>query len=196
MLARELKLSHSVFDLSDRAATRTAFSGVAAVANCAGPFSATSQAMIDACLETKTHYADITGEIAVFVDTARRRDAARNGRGAAPAPARSHPAAAHGGAGRGAGEADRRQGEYRANAGERFASDTTHVWSEARNSNGAVHTARLTTGNGYRPTVDGVLLAVETLLDWTAGGSYFTPSQLMGPRCVERLPGSSAIEIA
>jgi short subunit dehydrogenase-like uncharacterized protein len=44
-------------------------------------------------------------------------------------------------------------------------------------------------------TVDGVLLAVKTLLESASGGGYYTPSQLLGPRCVESLPGSSAIAI-
>ena len=78
---------------------------------------------------------------------------------------------------------------------ERFASDTTYVWGEARNSSGSIRTARLTTSNGYRLTVDGVLRAVQTLLQNAPDGGYYTPSQLMGPRCVEELPGSSAIEI-
>jgi short subunit dehydrogenase-like uncharacterized protein len=43
--------------------------------------------------------------------------------------------------------------------------------------------------------VDGVLMAVHTLLTSAPGGGYYTPSQLMGQRCVERLPGSSAIAI-
>jgi short subunit dehydrogenase-like uncharacterized protein len=37
------------------------------VANCAGPFAATSGPMIDACLKSRTHYLDITGEIEVFL---------------------------------------------------------------------------------------------------------------------------------
>lgn len=310
-LARELGLPHSVFDLSDRAATRTALRDVAVVANCAGPFSATSQPMIEACLETRTHYADITGEIAVFVDTERQGDVARSadvvlcpgvGFDVIPTdcvaaclkealPDATHLALGFAGAGaispgtartsieglrlggrvRAAGEIVEVPLAYRArmidfgagerlavtfpwgdvataffstgianievyiasspasllrlrrlnrirrlltvapveavakriagrvNTGpsaERFASDVTHVWGEARNDHGTVRTARLTTSNGYRLTVDGVLLAVETLRDRTAGGGYFTPSQLMGSRCVERLPGSSAIEIA
>lgn len=59
----------------------------------------------------------------------------------------------------------------------------------------ASRTARLTTSNGYRLTVDGALMAVRTLLAREPAGGYFTPPQLMGPRCVERLPGSSAIRI-
>jgi short subunit dehydrogenase-like uncharacterized protein len=36
------------------------------VLHCAGPFVHTSRQMADACLRTRTHYLDITGEIAVF----------------------------------------------------------------------------------------------------------------------------------
>ena len=36
------------------------------VIHCAGPFRHTAKAMADACLETKTHYTDITGEYQVF----------------------------------------------------------------------------------------------------------------------------------
>jgi short subunit dehydrogenase-like uncharacterized protein len=73
--------------------------------------------------------------------------------------------------------------------------DRTYVWGEARNDRGDARTARLTTGNGYRLTVDGVLMAVRTLLARPPEGGYCTPTQLMGPRCVERLPGCSAIRI-
>jgi short subunit dehydrogenase-like uncharacterized protein len=75
-------------------------------------------------------------------------------------------------------------------------SDKTLVWGEVRNANGDTRTARLTTSNGYRLTVDGVLMAVRTLLARPAGaGGYFTPTQLLGARCVERLPGCSSIVI-
>jgi short subunit dehydrogenase-like uncharacterized protein len=37
-----------------------------AVLHCAGPFSRTADAMVEACLRTDTHYLDITGEIGVF----------------------------------------------------------------------------------------------------------------------------------
>jgi short subunit dehydrogenase-like uncharacterized protein len=310
-LARELALPCSVFDLSNRAATRTALARVAVVANCAGPFSATSQPMIEACLSTRTHYADITGEISVFVEAERQSAAARAagivlcpGAGFDVIPTdcvaaclkESLPDATHlalGFAGAGAispgtartsveglklggrvraagsivevplayrarmidfGEGERLAVTFpwgdvatayfstgipnievyissspaallrlrrlnrirrllavapieavakriagRVNTGpspERFASDTTRVWGEARNDHGEVRTARLTTSNGYRLTVDGVLLAVDHLLYRAPAGGYFTPSQLMGPRCVERLPGSSSIAIA
>jgi short subunit dehydrogenase-like uncharacterized protein len=34
--------------------------------SCAGPFSLTSEVMVEACIRSKRHYLDITGEIAVF----------------------------------------------------------------------------------------------------------------------------------
>jgi short subunit dehydrogenase-like uncharacterized protein len=74
-------------------------------------------------------------------------------------------------------------------------SEKTWVWGEARNDRGEVRTARLTAPNGYRLTIDGVLMAVRALLVRPPGGGYFTPTQLLGARCVERLPGCSAIRI-
>jgi short subunit dehydrogenase-like uncharacterized protein len=64
--ADELGCESRVFDLHDSAAVATNLQGVAAVLHCAGPFSATSRPMLDACLRAGTHYLDITGEIAVF----------------------------------------------------------------------------------------------------------------------------------
>jgi short subunit dehydrogenase-like uncharacterized protein len=64
---------------------------------------------------------------------------------------------------------------------ERFASGTTYVWGEASNSKGSLRTARLTTSNGYRLTVDGVLLTVRTLLAGAPGGGYYTPLATDGP---------------
>ncbi len=65
-LANELQLSARIFDLTDATASRNALDGVAVVAHCAGPFSATSAPLIAACLASATHYVDITGEIGVF----------------------------------------------------------------------------------------------------------------------------------
>ena len=78
-------------------------------------------------------------------------------------------------------------------SGARFAMAV--AWGEARNARGDVRTARLVTSNGYRLTADGVLMAVDDLLGRVHPGGCYTPSQLMGPRCVERLPGSTAIRI-
>ncbi|MFQ3322964.1 MAG: short subunit dehydrogenase-like uncharacterized protein [Pseudomonadales bacterium] len=67
-VADALKLDYVIFDLADVTATEKALTDVDLVLHCAGPFSATSKPMVDACLKTKTHYLDITGEIAVFED--------------------------------------------------------------------------------------------------------------------------------
>lgn len=76
-LARELGLDHRVVALDDPAGLDAALRDVAAVAHCAGPFSATAEPMVDACLRTGTHYADITGEIEVFEAIFARDDEAR-----------------------------------------------------------------------------------------------------------------------
>lgn len=65
-LAARTGLPHVVVDLDDPGALDRALDDVAVVAHCAGPFSATSRPMVDACLRTGTHYLDITGEIDVF----------------------------------------------------------------------------------------------------------------------------------
>jgi short subunit dehydrogenase-like uncharacterized protein len=65
-LAGELGLESAVFGLDDPAGVSAALADLRLVLHCAGPFSATSQPMIRACLDSGTHYLDITGEIAVF----------------------------------------------------------------------------------------------------------------------------------
>lgn len=65
-LARRLGLDWTAFDLDDADALADALRAVDLVLHCAGPFSVTSAPMADACIETKTHYLDITGEIPVF----------------------------------------------------------------------------------------------------------------------------------
>ena len=73
-LAAELSLPARVFDLGDAQSATAALVDMAVVAHCAGPFAATSAQMIDACLTSRTHYLDITGELDVFL-AAQRRDA-------------------------------------------------------------------------------------------------------------------------
>lgn len=65
-LAAELGLEYRVFGLDDPVRLRHGLEGVEAVAHCAGPFSATALPMAEACLDSGTHYLDITGEIEVF----------------------------------------------------------------------------------------------------------------------------------
>lgn len=61
-----------IFGLDDRSSLESALANVAVVLHCAGPFSLTSQAMVDACIRTGTHYLDISGEIDVFEACAAR----------------------------------------------------------------------------------------------------------------------------
>lgn len=65
-LAEKHGLEYRVFALDDTDKLDAALNEVATVLHCAGPFSLTSRQMGEACLRTKTHYTDITGEIAVF----------------------------------------------------------------------------------------------------------------------------------
>ncbi|MGH8446375.1 MAG: saccharopine dehydrogenase family protein [Solimonas sp.] len=65
-LAQELGLESRVFSLDDAAGLAQGLAGIDLVLHCAGPFSATSAPMIEACLKAKAHYLDITGEISVF----------------------------------------------------------------------------------------------------------------------------------
>ena len=75
-IARDTGFESSVFNLDDKAAAIKALEGVSVVLHCAGPFSATSQQMIDACLANHCHYLDITGEISVFANAYRQSDEA------------------------------------------------------------------------------------------------------------------------
>lgn len=65
-LAHEFELEYRIFDLKDSAVLASHLHGVAAVLHMAGPFSATSKPMLEACLQAHVHYLDITGEIEVF----------------------------------------------------------------------------------------------------------------------------------
>ncbi len=71
-LASQLGLEQRIFTLEDTAATRAGLEGVTAVLHCAGPFAHTARPMVDACLEARVHYLDITGEISVFEMAAAR----------------------------------------------------------------------------------------------------------------------------
>ena len=70
-LARRFDVDFRVFSLEDAAKLDASLSEVDFVIHCAGPFSLTSQPVVEACLRTGKHYTDITGEIAVFEAMAR-----------------------------------------------------------------------------------------------------------------------------
>lgn len=55
-----------VVDISNTTSLRALLLKGKLVIHCGGPFRHTAKAMADACLETKTHYTDITGEYQVF----------------------------------------------------------------------------------------------------------------------------------
>ncbi|WP_115702836.1 saccharopine dehydrogenase family protein [Legionella sainthelensi] len=65
-LVKDLGFNSRVFELSDQKNIISQLSNVHLVLNCAGPFSTTSQQMITACIQSGTHYIDITGEISTF----------------------------------------------------------------------------------------------------------------------------------
>jgi len=71
-VAEPLGLKWRAFDLADAAQLDAAMKDVAVVLCTAGPFSATSRPMADACLRNRVHYLDITGEIDVFEALAAR----------------------------------------------------------------------------------------------------------------------------
>jgi short subunit dehydrogenase-like uncharacterized protein len=71
-LASELELPCVCVSLQDRPALLRALQGVAAVCHAAGPFVHTSEALVDACLEARVSYFDITGELPVFAAIFRR----------------------------------------------------------------------------------------------------------------------------
>ncbi len=65
-LAKELNLVCRTFSLEDKKSLEYTLKEVDFVIHCAGPFSLTSQKMVEACLRLGKHYLDITGEIEVF----------------------------------------------------------------------------------------------------------------------------------
>lgn len=76
-IAVKLGLEWRAFDLSDIRDIVQGIRDVDLVLHCAGPFSATSKPMVEACLKTGTHYLDITGEIDVFEFVHARDEAAK-----------------------------------------------------------------------------------------------------------------------
>ncbi len=65
-LAERLGCPHRIVGLDDEGKLDATLEGVDVVLHCAGPFAHTAQPMAEACLRTKTHYLDITGELGVF----------------------------------------------------------------------------------------------------------------------------------
>ena len=65
-LGKKFNLPVRIFDLSNIDKVAEQLADVSVVSHCAGPFSATAEAMMKACIQARTHYTDITGEGSVF----------------------------------------------------------------------------------------------------------------------------------
>ncbi|HAH10027.1 MAG TPA: saccharopine dehydrogenase [Alphaproteobacteria bacterium] len=76
-LAEKLGLPWAAFALTDTQRLDAAVAAAHTVLHLAGPFSATAQPMVEACLRHGRHYLDITGEIDVFEYCASRGAEAR-----------------------------------------------------------------------------------------------------------------------
>lgn len=75
-LAEKFNTAFRIVDLSETEKLETILKDFPLVLHVAGPFVNTAQQMIKACLKTKTHYIDITGEIVVFEMVKKYNDAA------------------------------------------------------------------------------------------------------------------------
>lgn len=65
-VANEFDCDFVVFDLEDEEKIKENIQDYHTLLNCAGPFKFTAEKFFKACLETKTNYLDITGEISVL----------------------------------------------------------------------------------------------------------------------------------
>lgn len=309
-LANELGLESTAFSLDDVEGATQKIRGMSVVLNCAGPFSATAEPMMKACIAAQAHYLDITGEIAVFELAQSLDDKARSAgivlcpgvgfdviptdcvaaslkaalpdathlalgfdsrSGFSPGTAKtSVEGLAQGGKVRrdgkivtvplayqvrnidfGDGAKDAMTipwgdvstayhstgipnievfipgspkmitGAKRANyirplLGIKFvqklikariaktvkgpdetarASMPTFVWGEVTNARGEKKIARIRTANGYSLTVTGALAVVEHLMATKPAGGAYTPSKLIGPDLVTRLPESGELVV-
>ena len=76
-LAQEYNLDYRVFSLEETEKLEAALSDIKVVLHAAGPFVHTAKPMLQACINTKTHYLDITGEYQIFEFCASRNDEAK-----------------------------------------------------------------------------------------------------------------------
>ena len=75
MQAEQHNLEYRPFSLRDTTRLDAALQEVEAVLHCAGPFVHTFRQMAEACLRTKRHYVDISGEIVGFEALAKKTGA-------------------------------------------------------------------------------------------------------------------------
>jgi short subunit dehydrogenase-like uncharacterized protein len=76
-IAKELNTDFRVFDLNEPDTINQAIIDTNLVLNCAGPFIHTYQPILQACLQTGTHYLDISGEIPVYAALCKMDELAR-----------------------------------------------------------------------------------------------------------------------
>jgi short subunit dehydrogenase-like uncharacterized protein len=75
--AKALNLEYRAFSLDDPPSLYSALRDVVGVLHCAGPFVHTYRQMVEACLVTRRHYLDISGEIPGFETLAQMDDDAK-----------------------------------------------------------------------------------------------------------------------
>ena len=85
-LAAQLGRPFRAFALDQPASIDPGLAGVSVVLNCAGPFSRTAGPLVEACLRSRVHYLDITGEIGV-IEAMAARDREARGLGVSLLPA-------------------------------------------------------------------------------------------------------------
>jgi short subunit dehydrogenase-like uncharacterized protein len=76
-LAEQYGLEYKVFALEETEKLEQSLQNVKVVLHAAGPFIYTCKPMLQACLNTQTHYLDITGEYQIFEFCASRNDEAK-----------------------------------------------------------------------------------------------------------------------
>jgi short subunit dehydrogenase-like uncharacterized protein len=80
LLADELGLEYRTARITEPRELARALQGIRVVLNAAGPFSITASQLFEACLRSRTHYLDVSGELGVFA-ALHQRDAAARERG-------------------------------------------------------------------------------------------------------------------
>src|SRR4030095_1863042 len=75
--AEKNNLEYRAFSLDETTKLDSALNEVDAVLHCAGPFVLTFRQMAEACIRTKRHYVDISGEIEGFEELAKMSDKAK-----------------------------------------------------------------------------------------------------------------------
>ncbi len=75
LLAKEFGLEARYFNIEEASENLL---NVSVLLNCAGPFSATTETLVNTCIANKIHYLDITGEIEVFEKCYNMHEQAKN----------------------------------------------------------------------------------------------------------------------